>query len=343
MNRRPLGVSGLEVSALCLGSTTWGSTTDKREAFAILDAALDAGVNFLDCGEIYPVPFTAGTFGRAEEIIGAWLSERRVRHRVLTGTKAVGPGGDYPWIRGGRPRLDRADILAAVEGSLRRLGGEAVDFYQIHWPARRLGAVASPPDPAGDGPPIEETLGVLAELVAAGKIRAVGVCNETPWGVMTYLRAAEKIGGPRLAAVQNPYNLLNRSFENGLAEVVLREGCGLLAYSPLAHGTLTGKYLGGALPADSRFAKFPFFKRYRTARAEAAVRAYCAAAQDCGRTPLNAALAYILSRPFAVSVVVAASNVAQLEEIVAAAAQPLPAELEKRVEEIHAAAPNPCA
>lgn len=306
-----------------------------------MDAAVAAGITTFDTGELYPVPFSAGTFGRAEEVIGSWLTARRASGRVLVATKVVGRGDSYPWIRGGYPRLDRANIIAAVDGSLRRLRHDAIDLFQVHWPER---SVSTAPISGHDHGtiPIEETFGVLADLIDIGKIRAVGVCNETPWGVMAYLRAAEHRGGPRIAAVQNPYNLLNRSAEDGLAEVVMQERCGFLAYSALAHGTLTGKYMNGSLPAGSRFDRFPFFRRYRTPQAEAAIAAYHAAAQDCGMTLLEAAIAFTISRSFISGAILAVSTVKQLENAVAATARFLPPELEARLDAIHTAAPNPC-
>lgn len=345
MRMTPLGgASGLAASALALGSMDWGARTSEAEAHRLLDQAYDGGIRLLDTAEVYPVPFAAATFGAAEAVIGSWL-RRRPGCGVAVATKALGPGPDFPWVRDGRPRLDRAQLDQALDGSLRRLGVDCVDLFQLHWPERAgnyFGRLDYRHQPELDGVPLEETVAALDGLVRAGKIRRWGLCNETPWGVMRQLHLAATTGAARPVSIQNPYNLLNRVFEIGLAEVAHREDVKLLAYSPLAHGVLSGKYLGGALPSDSRFAKYPFFKRYRTERAERAAAAYADIAARAGLAPAALALGFVLSRPFVAAAVVAVSNAAQLDQLLAAARAPLPADVLEAVEAVHASEPNPC-
>ena len=277
METRPLGKTGIRVSAICLGTMTWGVQNSEADAHRQLDAAFARGVNFIDTAEMYPIPVSAETQGRTESYIGSWLKRSGNRDRVVIATKVAGRSRDITWLRPGGTRLDRANITAAVDASLKRLATDFIDLYQLHWPDRRtnffgkLGYVHNPKD---ESVPLEETLGVLSELVKAGKIRHVGASNETPWGMMHALHLAEHKGLPRMVSIQNPYSLLNRTFEIGLAEIAIRESCGLLAYSPLGFGVLTGKYLGGARPADARLTLFPEYKRYQSPRAERAVRAY---------------------------------------------------------------------
>ncbi|MGB8273898.1 MAG: aldo/keto reductase, partial [Alphaproteobacteria bacterium] len=242
MDYRRLGRTDLQVSAICLGTMTWGEQNSEAEAHAQLDAASAAGVNFVDTAEIYPIPVSAETQGRTESYIGNWLKSRRNRTRMVVATKVAGRSKTMKYLRGGETRLDRRNIEAAVDASLGRLRTDYIDLYHLHWPDRntnnfgQLGYVHD----AGDDPvPLEETLSVLGDLVAAGKVRHIGVSNETPWGLMRCLHLAEAGRGPRVAAIENPYSLLNRTFEMGLAEIAIREGCGLLAHSPLAFGVLS--------------------------------------------------------------------------------------------------------
>lgn len=339
-----LGGSGIRVSRICLGTMTFGQQNTPADAQRQLDAALEAGVNFIDSAEMYPFPANAETFGRSEAIIGEWLKARGNRHRVVLATKVTGPGERFDYIRGGDLKHDRRHLEAALEGSLRRLGTDYVDLYQIHWPDRNanyFGRLDYRHHAEDTFTPLEETLGVLGDLVAAGKVRAVGLSNETPWGVMTYLRLADSLGLPRVVAVQNPYNLLNRSFEIGLSEVALREDCGLLAYSPLAAGTLSGKYLGGARPPGARLSLFGQFDRYLGESALAATRAYVELAREHGLDPTRMAIADVVSQPFVTSAIIGATTMEQLESNLAAADTVLPAEVVEAIATIHRAAPNP--
>jgi len=241
MDYGELGRTGIKVSRICLGTMTFGQQNSEAEAFAQLDLALDSGVNFIDAAEMYPIPPNAATAGRTEKIVGRWLASRRSRHDVVVATKITGPGAVFQHIRGGDLRHGRTQIRDAVDGSLRRLGTDFIDLYQIHWPDRKtnmFGQRGFGHDPEDNFTPVAEILEALDEQVRAGKVRAIGVSNETPWGLMTYVAEAERRDMPRVASIQNPYSLLNRLFEIGLAEIAIRENCGLLAYSPLAFGTL---------------------------------------------------------------------------------------------------------
>ena len=346
MEYRRLGRSDMMVSAICLGSMTWGQQNTEEEGFAQLDYALDHGVNFIDTAEMYAVPPRAQTYGRSEEIIGNWMASRGTRDKVLIATKAVGPSGRFSYIRDGQARLDRENLTAAVESSLKRLRTDVIDLYQLHWPERpmkvfgELGYQHVDDDPQAT--PIEDTLAALGDLIEAGKIRSLGLSNETPWGTMRFLFVAEQGRGPRVASIQNPYSLLNRSFEARLAEVAIREDCGLLAYAPLGAGTLTGKYLNGAQPPGARLTLFPDNTRYRGPRAEAAIAAYAGLAREHGLDPAQMALAYVLSRPFLTSAIIGATSLAQLETNIAAKDRRLSEEVLTGIENIHKTYTYPC-
>lgn len=324
---------------------TFGQQNSEAEAFAQLDLALEQGINFLDTAEMYPVPPRSQTQGRTESIIGNWLRERGNRNRLIIATKVAGPGRDWlPHIRGGNNRLDRANIEAAVEGSLRRLQIDCIDYYQIHWPDRQSNYFGMPgyPWPAeDDSVPIEETLDVLGDLVKAGKIREFGVSNETPWGVMRYLSLSEQRGLPRIQGIQNPYSLLNRGFETGLAEISHREQVGLLAYSPLGFGVLSGKYLGGQRPPEARLTLFPDYTRYSNSQAELATEAYVKLAREAGLNPARMALAFVTSRPFTTSTIIGATTLEQLRSNIASAEMKLSAELLEAIDAIHQRYTNP--
>ena len=345
MRYTELAGSGIRVSRICLGSMTWGEQNSESEAHAQLDYALDQGVNFIDTAELYPVPPKAETQGRTESYIGSWLARRGNRDRVVLATKVVGPGDWVSYFRDGRPRLDRANIEAALDASLRRLQTDYVDLYQLHWPDRstnffgRLGYQSEPDAP--DTVPIEETLAVLADLVASGKVRTIGVSNETPWGTLRFVELARRNGWPRIVSIQNPYSLLNRTFEIGLAEIADREAVGLLAYSPLAFGVLSGKYLDGARPPGSRLALFSRFDRYNSPEAERATRAYVALAREHALDPAQMALAYVNGRPFLTSNIIGATTPEQLAANIASIDLALPDEVLSGIEAIHVGQPNP--
>jgi aryl-alcohol dehydrogenase-like predicted oxidoreductase len=343
MERRKLGDTGVEVSLVGLGTMTWGQQNTREEAFAQLDLALERGVNLIDAAEMYPVPPRAETAHRTEAILGEWLAARGRRGEVVLATKVTGRS-PMPWIRGG-PRLSRAQIREAIEGSLRRLRTEYVDLYQLHWPDRAtnfFGQLGYTHPESDDSVPIEETLAACAELVAEGKVRHVGISNETPWGVMKYLEVGAREGQTRVASIQNPYSLLNRSFEVGLAEMAIKERVGLLAYSPLAFGVLSGKYAGGARPEGARLTLFgDHFTRYLKPMAVKATERYVALAREAGLDPAQMALAFVHSRPFLTSTLVGATSIAQLEANLASAELRLGPDLLRAIDAIHAEISNP--
>lgn len=342
MEMRRLGRSDLFVSQIGLGTMTWGEQNTRDEAFAQLDYALEQGINLIDTAEMYPVPPRAATQGRTETYIGEWLKARGTRSHVVLATKVSGRSDWLPWIRGG-PVLSREHIHAACDASLKRLQTDVIDLYQVHWPDRPtnyFGKLEYKHQEA-EQIAIETTLAALDELVRAGKVRYLGVSNETPWGVAEYLRAAAAGVGPRIHSVQNPYNLLNRSFEIGLSEFAHREDTGLLAYSPLAFGVLSGKYLGGKRPEGARLTLFSRFSRYTNPRAEAATAAYVDLARKHGLDPAQMALAYVNTRPFLTANLIGATTMEQLKTNIASLNVELSDEVLAGIEEIHKQNPNP--
>jgi aryl-alcohol dehydrogenase-like predicted oxidoreductase len=346
MEKRRLGRSELWVSKLCLGSMTWGEQNSEAEGFAQMDLAIEEGINFFDTAEMYAVPPTAKSYGTTETIIGNWFRARPgMRDKVVLASKVCGRAG-ADWlghVRSG-PSLSRAQINAAIEGSLRRLSTDYLDLYQLHWPERStnyFGKLGYKHVEESDLTSIDETLGVLGELVKAGKVRHVGLSNETPWGAMRFLHHAEVDGLPRPVSIQNPYNLLNRSFEIGLSEVAHREQLGLLAYSPLAFGVLSGKYLHGARPDKARLSLWTRFSRYTNAETERAAEAYVALAREHGLRPAQMALAFVDQQPFVTSTILGATTLEQLRENIAAQHVTLSSELQLAIQKIHTSQPNP--
>ncbi len=344
MQRRRLGRTDLSVTRLCLGTMTWGEQNTEAEAHAQLDLAIDHGINFIDTAEVYPIPMKQETQGRTEAYIGSWLARRGGRDKLVLATKVAGPTL-APYLRSPRTCPNRANIVEAIEGSLKRLGTDYVDLYQIHWPDRRtnfFGRLGYTHDPRAEDTPIEETLEAMDALVRAGKVRHVGLSNETAWGAMRYLHLAETRGLARPVSIQNPYSLLNRTFELGLAEVAHREDLGLLAYSPLGFGTLSGKYLGGALPEGSRLARFKQYARYSNPIGQRATDHYVRLATSRNLSPAQLAIAFTLSRSFVTASIVGATSIAQLEENLGADALELDPELLREIEAVHSELPNPC-
>ncbi len=347
MEYRKLGTTDLAVSAICLGSMTWGQQNSEAEGHAQLDYALDRGVNFVDTAEIYSVPPRRETQGSTERIIGSWLAARKNRDKVIIATKVAGRG-DADWLRpgGAGAILDAKNIACAIDGSLKRLQTDYIDLYQLHWPDRSLplwgaGGTTYRRPSKRDETPIEETLEALAALVKAGKVRHIGLSNETPWGVARFLRAAELGHGPRIVSIQNAYNLLNRSFEMGLAEFVERDAVGLLAYSPLAQGFLTGKYQGGARPPGARTTLFERAQRYEKPGVEEAIAAYLALARDIGADPAQLAIAFVTTRPFVTSNIIGATTMEQLKTDLASIEFKITPEIEQRIDLIHQLHSNP--
>lgn len=349
MERRRLGRTGISVSKICLGTMTWGQQNTEAEGHAQLDLATSRGVNFIDTAELYPIPPKAETQGRTETIVGNWMKARKNRSDIILATKVVGRT-TMEWVRGGRPsKLVRADILDAIEKSLKRLRTDYIDLYQIHSPERR-NPWGSNPTQLGDWPaprdtdetPIAETIAVFAELVKAGKIRHFGVSNESSWGIMRFIGESERGTGPRLASVQNAYNLVNRTFEVNLAEVCDREDVGLLAYSPLAQGYLTGKYDHGARPPGARSTLFDRGQRYQTSNAAEVLLEYNELARSFGLEPAQFANAFVISRPFMTSAIIGATQVWQLEMALGAADVSFTDEMLKAADAVHQRAGNPC-
>lgn len=345
MKYRRLGRTDLDVSVICLGTMTWGEQNTEAEAHEQLDYALDQGVNFLDTAEMYPVPPKPETQGRTEAYIGSWLKARGNRDKVILATKVSGRDGPGAHIRQPTSRLNKAQIHQAIDDSLRRLGTDYVDLYQVHWPERPTNAFGVAEYRHVDVPdliPIEETLDALAGLVKAGKVRYLGVSNESPWGVMRYLEAADRLGLPHIVSIQNAYSLVNRLFEIGHAEIAHREGVELLAYSPLGMGLLTGKYFGGARPANARLTMFSRFIRYSSAGAQVAADAYVTLAREHGLDPAQMALAFVNSRPFLGANIIGATTMEQLKADIGSIDLDLSPEILKAIETIHRANPNPC-
>jgi aryl-alcohol dehydrogenase-like predicted oxidoreductase len=329
-------VGTLNVGRVCLGTMTFGQQVGERDAHAILDRALERGIGFLDTAEMYAVPARAETFGATERILGSWFASRPgVRERVVLATKVAGPSRGMPWIRGGAADLTKADIVAACDASLQRLRTERIDLYQIHWPNRNtpiFGGLYFDPKKDREQTSIAAQLEAMQTLVRAGKVREVGLSNESPWGVSEFLRVAERDDLPRIASVQNPYALTNRTVDNGLDEMLYRSGTALLAYSPLAFGALTGKYdevgLDGA-EQPGRMALFDSMKKQRWARPEAlaAAREYNALARRHGLTPTRMALAFCYGNWRVASTIIGVTTVAQLDECLDAWGTTLPPDL----------------
>ncbi|MCK9261808.1 MAG: aldo/keto reductase [Azoarcus sp.] len=340
---RVLGAQGPRVSAVCLGTMTFGQQTPESDAHDQLDMAFERGLNFIDTAEMYAVPARAETCGASETIVGNWLN-RQDREKIVLATKVAGPARSLGWIRGGPLALDRANIREAVEGSLRRLRTDYIDLYQLHWPERNqplFGQWQYDPAKERDCTPIRVQLEALADLVEEGKIRHVGLSNEHPWGVMEFVRIAGETGLPRVVTTQNAYSLLTRVFEYGLAEVCYREQVGLLAYSPLAFGHLTGKYLADPA-ADGRLKAFESFgQRYTKPNVQPAVAAYAALAREHGLTPTELALSFVYRRSCVTSTIIGASKSAQLAENLDAWSKPLSSELLDAIELIHLRYTNP--
>lgn len=347
MNTLELGSSTLQVTAICLGTMTFGEQVNQADAFAILDRSLERGVNFLDTAEMYAVPAKPETCGATETIIGHWFAAHPgARQKVVLASKVAGPSRGMSWVRGENAGLTKAEIVHACDASLRRLQTDVIDLYQIHWPARNVPSFGSIYfDPAKNKPcaSIHEQLEGMAELVKAGKIRAVGLSNETPYGVHEFVRLAEQHNLPRVAAVQNPYCLINRSWENGLDETCHHLNVGLLAYSPLGFGLLTGKYDDGGIhkPTSAqgqkgRMALYDSMKAQRWGRPEslAAALKYNALAREHGLTPSQLALAYCYRNPKVASTIIGVTSVAQLDECLDAWSVQMTPELLKGVDDI---------
>ncbi|APW41984.1 aldo/keto reductase [Rhodoferax saidenbachensis] len=341
-----LGQSDLHVTPICLGTMTFGEQVDEPTAHTILSRSLERGVNFIDTAEMYSVPPRAETFNLTEKIIGNWLAKTPgAREKLLIATKVAGPSRGMPWVRGGSANLTAADIVAACEGSLQRMKTDVIDLYQIHWPVRNVpmfgGVYYDPTQERPNNSSIEEQLRAMDTLVKAGKVRAIGLSNETPYGVHEFVRLAEQLGLPRIATIQNNYSLLARGFENGLDETCHRLGVSLLPYSPLAFGLLTGKYdaeglTGANVSPDVRLRKFESTRKQRWGRPEAlvAARRYNALAQENGMTPSQLALAFCYTKWQVASTIIGVRTLEQLDQNIDAWGTTLSPELLAQIDAI---------
>lgn len=343
MQYNKLGDSDLLVSEICLGTMTYGQQNTLDQAREQLDYAMSQGVNFIDAAEMYPVPGRAETQGKTEEYVGKWLAEQQ-RDKIIVATKVAGAGPAFSWIRGENRRVDRANIEAAIAASLKRLKTDYIDLYQIHWPDRYVPLFGSSDyDPANERETvaIAEQLEVFGDLVKAGKIRYLGLSNETPWGVCEFSHLAQYLGLPKVVSIQNAYNLTNRIFDIHLAETCRFHKVGLLAYSPLAFGFLTGKYLNGT-PENSRIALFPGFeRRYEKTNFKAALQEYVAIAQQYHLSPAQMALAFARSRWFTASTIIGATTMAQLQENLGSIEVTLSPEILAAIDAVRDKYPNP--
>ena len=347
MKYRKLGRTGLDVSVIGLGTMTWGQQNTEADAHEQMDYALTQGVNFWDTAEMYPVPPLAETQGRTEQYIGTWLNKNGQRKEVILATKAAGPSHTTMrpgHVRGGRLNFTRENLIEAVDESLQRLQTDYIDLYQLHWPDRRVNSFGIRDFKVAQDEttiPLEETLRALEELVKSGKVRHVGVSNETPWGLTRYAALAEFRNLIRIASVQNPYSLVNRTFEIGHSEVAMREQVSMLAYSPMAFGVLSGKYLDGKRPANARVTLFERFTRYTGGNTALAVAEYVKLFREHGIDPAQGALAFVNDREFVTSTIIGATTMEQLRSNIASIDVTLPDEVMKGIEDIHARIPNP--
>ncbi|OIJ38174.1 MULTISPECIES: NADP(H)-dependent aldo-keto reductase [Acinetobacter] len=347
MQFKPLADTGILLPEICLGTMTFGEQNTQEEAFEQLDYALDQGLYFWDTAEMYPVPPKPETQGATERIIGNWIASRGGRDKLFLASKIAGPSQGGSHIRDGQTRFGADEISAAIDQSLSRLQTDYIDLYQLHWPQRptnffgKLGygnAEAAEDRAVTD---LEETLTALQYEIKNGRIRYIGLSNKTPWGTMKFLHLAEKLGLSKFVSVQNPYNLLNRTYEIGMSEIAKYEGVGLLAYSPLAFGYLTGKFRNGARPAKARVTLFSRFSRYSNPESEWAVEQYAQLAEQHGLTLTQLALAFIKQQFFVTSTIIGATNLDQLKENIQAFEVNLSEQVLKGIEAIHRQQPNP--
>jgi aryl-alcohol dehydrogenase-like predicted oxidoreductase len=344
---RKLGTTDLNVSVICLGSMNWGEQNTEKDAHQQLDYAVSQNINFIDTAEIYPIPPRTESQGRTETYIGNWLKKRGKRDDLIIASKVAGRNPGMSYIRNGEtPCLDKKNIRKAIEGSLRRLQTDYIDLYQLHWPDRNtnyFGKRGYTHDLKNTSVPIEETLEVMDELIKEGKIRYVGVSNETAWGIMEYLRLHREKHLPKIQSIQNSYSLIMREFETSLAEISIKEKLSLLVYSPLAHSVLTGKYIGGIIPKGSRFDynKKRNYDRYNPPHAQQAIEAYVTLAKKQDLDPAQMAISFVISREFVTSAILGATSMEQLKTDIGSVDVKLSDEVLNEIEEIHKEHPNP--
>lgn len=347
MQFKPLANTGILVPEICLGTMTFGEQNTQAEAFEQLDYALAQGINFWDTAEMYPVPPKPETQGATESIIGQWIAQRGGRDKLFLASKIAGPSQGGSHIRDGQTRFNAIDISSALDGNLKRLQTDYIDLYQLHWPQRptnffgKLGYENSEAQNTQTVTSLQETLQALEAEIKKGRIRYIGLSNETPWGTMKFLQIAEQLGLSKFVSVQNPYSLLNRTYEIGMSEIAKYEGVGLLAYSPLAFGYLTGKFRNGARPANARVTLFSRFSRYSNPESEWATEQYAQLAERHGLTPTQLALAFIKQQFFVTSTIIGATNLDQLKENIQAFEIDLSEDVLQGIQAIHQQQPNP--
>ncbi len=343
MKYRKLGTTDIDVSLICLGTMTWGTQNTEKDAFEQMDYALSQGINFFDTAEIYSVPPTSDSYGKTEVMIGNWFEKRKNRDKIILASKVAGPGCD--WIRGGGNNFDEKKIGEAIDGSLKRLKTDYIDLYQLHWPERSTNFFGRRDylfnNKEGNWNSFESILEALEKFIKSGKIRHIGMSNETPYGLSRYLEISKNKGAPRMMSVQNPYNLVNRTYEIGMSEISIREKCGLLVYYPLAAGGLSGKYRNGKMPKDSRMALFKGWERHLNPLAMQAYDKYFKLAKDFNLTMVQLAQSFVNSRPFVTSNIIGATTMDQLKENVESINIEFTDEMMDRVNEIHNDNPNP--
>ncbi len=349
MRYRKLGTTDLDVSVICLGTMTWGEQNTQEEAFEQMNYSVERGINFFDTAELYAVMPRKETYGKTEEIIGNWFKEKRNRDKIILASKIASKSDGLEWIREGSKKLgfDKKNMNDAIDASLKRLKTDYIDLYQLHWPERKVplfGVLDFEYDPKdNEWSPLEEVLENLQSLVKAGKVRHVGVSNETPWGTMKFLEIAKDKNLPRMMSIQNVYSLVNRVFDIANSEVSIREKCGLLAYSPLAGGRLSGKYLNNKNPKNARYTLWPRrFSRHHTKRGEIAIEKYVNIAKNYNINPSTFANSFVNDRPFVTSNIIGATSMTQLKENIDSVDITLSKEIMNDIQDVHLSDPNPC-
>ena len=343
MKFKKLGNSNLNVSSICLGTMTWGTQNSEKDAFEQMDYSVDQGINFFDTAEIYSVPPTPESYGKTENMIGNWFEKRKNRDKIILASKVAGPGCD--WIRGGGNNFDEKKIGEAIDGSLKRLKTDYIDLYQLHWPERSTNFFGrrdySYNNKEGEWNSFENILDALGKYIKSGKIRYIGMSNETPYGLSRYLEISKNKDAPRMMSVQNPYSLVNRTYEIGMSEISIRQKCGLLVYYPLAAGALSGKYRNGEMPKNSRMALFKGWERHLNPLAMRAYDEYYKLAKDFNLTMVQLAQSFVNSRPFVTSNIIGATTMEQLKENIDSVNIDFTDEMMERVDKIHNENPNP--
>ncbi len=343
MKFKKLGTTDLDVSLICLGTMTWGTQNNEKDAFEQMDYSLGEGVNFFDTAELYSVPPNSDSFGKTEAIIGNWFEKRRNRKKIILASKVAGPGCN--WIRGGKNNFDEKTLGEAIDGSLKRLKTDYIDLYQLHWPERSTNYFGSREykvdSDEGKWNSFESVLEALGKFIKSGKIRYIGMSNETPYGLSRYIELSKSKNLPRMMSVQNPYNLVNRTYEIGMSEISIREKCGLLVYYPLATGALSGKYRNGQMPKNSRQALFKGWERHLNPLALKAYEEYYKLAKENSLTMAQLAQAFVNTRPFVTSNIIGATTMEQLKENIDSVNIELSDEIMNKINIIHNNNPNP--